>query len=378
MDNKVALITGITGQDGAYLAEFLLKKGYTVHGLKRRSSSFNTARIDHLYNDPHQQGTKFFLHYGDLTDSTNLVRLVQQIQPDEIYNLAAQSHVQVSFETPEYTANADAIGPLRILEAIRINKLEQKTRFYQASTSEMFGKVQEVPQTETTPFYPRSPYGVAKLYAYWITINYREAYNMYACNGILFNHESPIRGETFVTRKITRAATRIALGLQKDFYIGNLDAQRDWGHAKDYVEAMYLMLQQEKPEDFVIATNRTITIRSFAEMAFAEIGISLTFSGKGEEEIATVAALDETKLPKGQKFACQIGDILMKVDKRYYRPTEVELLIGDSSKAQQRLGWKPKFTVEEMCRDMIASDVNDVLKELHIKEGGFDIKNYYE
>ncbi len=375
---KVALITGITGQDGAYLAEFLLKKGYTVHGLKRRSSSFNTARIDHLYSDPHQDGTRFFLHYGDLTDSTNLVRLVQQIQPDEIYNLAAQSHVQVSFETPEYTANADAIGPLRILEAIRINNLEKKTRFYQASTSEMFGLVQEVPQKETTPFYPRSPYGVAKLYAYWITVNYREAYGMYACNGILFNHESPIRGETFVTRKITRAATRIALGLQKDVYLGNLDAKRDWGHAKDYVEAMYLMLQQEQAEDFVIATNKTIKIRTFAEMAFAEIGITLQFNGAGANETATIAALDSSKLPAGNVHACKVGDVVIKVDERYYRPTEVDLLIGDSSKAQTKLGWKPKFTVEDMCRDMVKSDAQDVLKELHIKAGGYDIKNYFE
>ncbi len=375
---KVALITGITGQDGAYLAEFLLKKGYVVHGLKRRSSSFNTARIDHLYKDPHQEGTRFFLHYGDLTDSTNLVRLVQQIQPDEIYNLAAQSHVQVSFETPEYTANADAIGTLRLLEAIRINDLQEKTRFYQASTSEMFGKVQEVPQTENTPFYPRSPYGVAKLYAYWITVNYREAYKMYACNGILFNHESPIRGETFVTRKMTRAASRIALGLQREMYIGNLDAKRDWGHAKDYVKAMYLMLQQETPEDFVIATNRTITIREFAQLAFGEVGIDLEFSGEGENETATVKGLDTSRLPEGCEFACKVGDTVIKVDQRYYRPTEVDLLIGDSTKAKEKLGWEPEFTVEDMCKDMIASDIKEVLKELHIKSGGYTINNYYE
>ncbi|MDB4347088.1 GDP-mannose 4,6-dehydratase [Bacteroidia bacterium] len=375
---KKALITGITGQDGAYLAEFLLKKGYEVHGLKRRSSSFNTKRIDHLYKDPHKEGTRFFLHYGDLTDSTNLVNLVKQLEPDEIYNLAAQSHVQVSFETPEYTANADAVGTLRLLEAIRICGLAEKTRFYQASTSEMFGKVQEVPQKETTPFYPRSPYGVAKLYAYWITVNYREAYNMYACNGILFNHESPIRGETFVTRKITRAAARIALGLQSEVYLGNLDAQRDWGHAKDYVEGMYLMLQQDKPEDFVLATNRTITIRKFATLAFNEIGIELKFEGSGEHEIATVAKLDSSKLPEGTEHVCVEGDVVIKIDKRYHRPTEVELLIGDSSKAKEMMGWEPKYTVEEMCIEMVNSDVKEVLKELHIKAGGYTINNYYE
>jgi GDPmannose 4,6-dehydratase len=375
---KKALITGITGQDGAYLAEFLLNKGYEVHGLKRRSSSFNTARIDHLYKDPHQADTRFFLHYGDLTDSTNLVSLVKQIKPDEIYNLAAQSHVQVSFETPEYTANADAIGTLRLLEAIKINGLIEKTKFYQASTSEMFGKVQEVPQKETTPFYPRSPYGVAKLYAHWITVNYREAYNMFACNGILFNHESPIRGETFVTRKMTRAASRIALGLQTEVYLGNLDAQRDWGHAKDYVEGMYLMLQQEIPEDYVLATNRTISIRKFAELAFGEVGITLVFEGTGEEEIAKITGLDDSKLPNDIKHSCAIGDIIIKVDKKYYRPTEVDLLIGDSSKAKKNMGWEPKFTVEEMCSEMVKSDLKEVLKELHIKAGGYSIKNYYE
>lgn len=378
MNNKKALITGITGQDGAYLAEYLLKQGYEVHGLKRRSSSFNTKRIDHLYKDPHQEGTKFFLHYGDLTDSTNLVSLVQEIKPDEIYNLAAQSHVQVSFETPEYTANADAIGALRLLEAIRINGLSKKTKFYQASTSEMFGKVQEVPQTEKTPFYPRSPYGVAKLYAYWITINYREAYGIYACNGILFNHESPIRGETFVTRKITRAASRIALGLQKEMYLGNLDAQRDWGHAKDYVEGMFLMLQQEEADDFVLATNRTITIRKFAKHAFNEAGITLTFEGEGEKEIGKITSLDTSKLPAGHEFACKVGDIVIKVDKKYYRPTEVELLIGDASKAKEKLGWEPKYSVEEMCEDMVASDLQEVMKELHIKSGGYAINNYFE
>lgn len=378
MKNKKALITGITGQDGAYLAEYLLKLGYEVHGLKRRSSSFNTARIDHLYKDPHQEGTRFFLHYGDLTDSTNLVSLVQQIQPDEIYNLAAQSHVQVSFETPEYTANADAIGSLRLLEAIRINGLIEKTRFYQASTSEMFGKVQEVPQTEKTPFYPRSPYGVAKLYAYWITVNYREAYGLYACNGILFNHESPIRGETFVTRKITRAASRIALGLQKELYLGNLDAKRDWGHAKDYVEGMYLMMQQEVAEDYVLATNRTISIREFAMHAFSQAGISLKFVGDGEGETGIIDSLDNSKLPSGHGFACSIGDTVIKVDPKYYRPTEVDLLIGDSTKAKEQLGWTPKHTVEEMCTEMVQSDLKEVLKELHIQSGGYTIKNYFE
>lgn len=378
MKNKKALITGITGQDGAYLAEYLLKLGYEVHGLKRRSSSFNTARIDHLYKDPHQEGTRFFLHYGDLTDSTNLVSLVQQIQPDEIYNLAAQSHVQVSFETPEYTANADAIGSLRLLEAIRINGLIEKTRFYQASTSEMFGKVQEVPQTEKTPFYPRSPYGVAKLYAYWITVNYREAYGLYACNGILFNHESPIRGETFVTRKITRAVSRIALGLQKELYLGNLDAKRDWGHAKDYVEGMYLMMQQEVAEDYVLATNRTISIREFAMHAFSQAGISLKFVGNGEGETGIIDSLDNSKLPSGHGFACSIGDIVIKVDPKYYRPTEVDLLIGDSTKAKEQLGWNPKHTVEEMCTEMVQSDLKEVLKELHIQSGGYTIKNYFE
>ena len=376
--NKIAFITGVTGQDGAYLAEFLLKKGYIVHGLKRRSSSFNTKRIDHLYKDPHNEDNKFFLHYGDLTDSTNLVRLVQSIQPDEIYNLAAQSHVQVSFETPEYTANADAVGALRLLEAIKINGLEKKTRYYQASTSEMFGKVQEVPQTETTPFYPRSPYGVAKLYAYWITINYREAYEIYACNGILFNHESPIRGETFVTRKITRAASRIALGLQKDVYLGNLDAKRDWGHAKDYVEGMYLMLQQDEAEDFVLATNRTITIREFAKHAFGQAGISIEFNGKGKQETGTITGLDNSKLPEGQSFACSVGDVILKVDEKYYRPTEVELLIGDASKAKEKMGWEPRFTVEQMCEDMVKSDLKEVMKELHIKSGGYTINNYFE
>lgn len=378
MKNKKALITGITGQDGAYLAEYLLKLGYEVHGLKRRSSSFNTARIDHLYKDPHQEGTRFFLHYGDLTDSTNLVSLVQQIQPDEIYNLAAQSHVQVSFETPEYTANADAIGSLRLLEAIRINGLIEKTRFYQASTSEMFGKVQEVPQTEKTPFYPRSPYGVAKLYAYWITVNYREAYGLYACNGILFNHESPIRGETFVTRKITRAASRIALGLQKELYLGNLDAKRDWGHAKDYVEGMYLMMQQEAAEDYVLATNRTISIREFAMHAFSQAGISLKFVGEREGETGIIDSLDNSKLPSGHGFACSIGDTVIKVDPKYYRPTEVDLLIGDSTKAKEQLGWTPKHTVEEMCAEMVQSDLKEVLKELHIQSGGYTIKNYFE
>jgi GDPmannose 4,6-dehydratase len=339
--NKVALITGITGQDGAYLAEFLLNKGYTVHGIKRRSSSFNTARIDHLYKDPHERNVNFFMHYGDLTDSTNLIRIIQEIQPDEIYNLAAQSHVQVSFETPEYTANSDGLGTLRLLEAIRILGLENKTKFYQASTSELYGKVQEIPQRETTPFYPRSPYAAAKLYAYWITINYREAYNIFACNGILFNHESPIRGETFVTRKITMAATKIKHGLQEKLYLGNLDAKRDWGFAKDYVEAMWLILQQENPDDYVIATGETHSVREFTELAFKEVGIEILWEGKGAEEVG----IDSST-----------GKILVEIDPRYYRPTEVEILIGDPSKAKEKLGWKPKVKLEELVKIMIKAD----------------------
>lgn len=338
---KVALITGITGQDGAYLAEFLLNKGYTVHGIKRRSSSFNTARIDHLYKDPHERNVNFFMHYGDLTDSTNLIRIIQETQPDEIYNLAAQSHVQVSFETPEYTANSDGLGTLRLLEAIRILGLEKKTKFYQASTSELYGKVQEIPQKETTPFYPRSPYAIAKLYAYWITVNYREAYDVFACNGILFNHESPIRGETFVTRKITMAATKIKHGLQERLYLGNLDAKRDWGFAKDYVEAMWLILQQESPEDYVIATGETHSVREFTELAFKEVGIEILWKGRDSEEIGIDSGT---------------GKILVEIDPRYYRPTEVDLLIGDPSKAKEKLGWEPKVKLEELVKIMIKAD----------------------
>jgi GDPmannose 4,6-dehydratase len=339
--NKKALVTGITGQDGAYLAEFLLNKGYIVHGIKRRSSSFNTARIDHLYKDPHERNVNFFMHYGDLTDSTNLIRIIQEVQPDEIYNLAAQSHVQVSFETPEYTANSDGLGTLRLLEAIRILGLEKKTKFYQASTSELYGLVQEIPQKETTPFYPRSPYAAAKLYAYWITINYREAYGIFACNGILFNHESPIRGETFVTRKITMAATKIKHSLQEKLYLGNLDAKRDWGFAGDYVEAMWLMLQQEKPDDYVIATGETRSVREFTELAFKEVGIEILWKGNGREEVGLDA---------------KTGKVLVEIDPRYYRPTEVDLLIGDPSKAKDQLGWKPKVKLEELVKIMIKAD----------------------
>jgi GDPmannose 4,6-dehydratase len=349
--SKIALITGVTGQDGSYLADFLLKKGYIVHGVKRRSSSFNTDRIDHLYQDPHVDHRNFVLHYGDLTDSTNLIRIVQETQPDEIYNLGAQSHVQVSFETPEYTANGDALGVLRILEAIRILKLEQKTRFYQASTSELYGLVQEVPQSEKTPFYPRSPYGVAKLYGYWITVNYRESYNMFACNGILFNHESPQRGETFVTRKITRAVARMALGLDSKLYLGNLDAQRDWGHAKDYVEGMWMMMQHDTPDDFVLATGRTTYIRDFVRMAFKEVGVELEFKGVGEQEVGIIAATTNSN------YHFTVGQEVVAVDARYFRPAEVELLIGDATKARTILGWQPKYTLEEMVTEMVASDL---------------------
>ena len=377
---KVALITGITGQDGAYLAELLLKKGYFVHGLKRRSSLFNTDRIDHLYSDPHDKGIKFKLHFGDLTDSTNLIRIIQEVQPDEIYNLAAQSHVKVSFDTPEYTANADGIGTLRILEAVRLLKLTEKTRIYQASTSELYGLVQQVPQSETTPFYPRSPYGVAKLYAYWMTVNYREAYNMYACNGILFNHESPVRGETFVTRKITRAAAKIALGLQDTLYLGNLDAKRDWGHAKDYVEAMYLMLQQDIAEDFVIATGVTTEVREFIRMAFEELGIDVEFSGKGVDEKGVIIDLREDRLSelKIDKQKLSLGSTIVKVDPRYFRPTEVELLIGDPTKANTKLNWKPKFTVQDLVKDMVHSDLKLMRKNKYLADGGFAIMNYFE
>ena len=367
---KKALITGITGQDGAYLAEFLLKKGYEVHGIKRRSSLFNTERIDHLYQDPHVDGRKFVLHYGDLTDSGNLVRIIQEVQPDEVYNLGAQSHVQVSFETPEYTANADAIGALRILEAIRLLGLTQKTKFYQASTSELYGLVQETPQTEKTPFYPRSPYGVAKLYAYWIVVNYRESYKMYACNGILFNHESPIRGETFVTRKITRAAAKISLNLQDKLWLGNLDAKRDWGHAKDYVEAMWLMMQQETPEDFVIATGTTTSVRDFCRMAFQALGATLEFTGVGVNEKGFIATSSNPNLKPGQE--------VIAVDPRYFRPAEVDLLVGDASKAKSKLGWTAKCPLEELVGEMVNSDLKLFQREEYLKTGGFDIRNQYE
>jgi len=377
---KVALITGITGQDGAYLAEFLLKKGYIVHGIKRRSSLFNTDRIDHLYEDPHIEDSKFKLHYGDLSDSTNLIRIIQEVQPDEIYNLGAMSHVQVSFETPEYTANSDGIGTLRILEAIRILGLVKKTRIYQASTSELYGMVQEVPQKETTPFYPRSPYAVAKLYGYWITVNYREAYDMYACNGILFNHESPIRGETFVTRKITRATSRIALGLQQKLYLGNLNSKRDWGHAKDYVEAMYLILQHDKPEDFVIATGQTTEIREFVKMAFGHIGVTLGFKGEGVDEVGFVEHIDQERFDKatGKNNTLQIGQEVVFVDPRYFRPTEVDLLIGDPTKSQEKLGWTPKYDLPALVEDMMNSDIKLMKKQDYLKEGGFETKNYFE
>jgi len=377
---KVALITGITGQDGAYLAEFLLKKGYMVHGIKRRSSLFNTDRIDHLYQDPHVANAQLKLHYGDLTDSTNLIRLIKEIQPDEIYNLAAQSHVQVSFETPEYTANADGIGTLRILEAVKICGLIEKTRIYQASTSELYGMVQEVPQSEKTPFYPRSPYAVAKMYAYWITVNYREAYNMYACNGILFNHESPIRGETFVTRKITRAASKIALGLQDKLYLGNLSSKRDWGHAKDYVEAMYLMLQQEKPEDFVIATGKTTEIREFARKAFAYLGIHLKFEGNNENEKGIIESIDFEKAKTlGLNIAAlEIGKAIIHVDAKYFRPTEVDLLIGDATKSKEKLGWVAKHTLDDLIEDMMQSDLQLMKKDEYLKQGGFNTLSYFE
>ncbi len=375
---KVALITGITGQDGAYLAEFLLKKGYIVHGIKRRASLFNTDRIDHLYEDPHKPGRKFFLHYGDMTDSTNLIRIIQETQPDEIYNLAAQSHVKVSFETPEYTANADALGTLRLLEAIRLLGLKDKTRFYQASTSELFGKVQEIPQNEKTPFYPRSPYAAAKLYAYWITVNYREAYGIFASNGILFNHESPIRGETFVTRKITRAVARIVLGMQKTLYLGNLSAKRDWGHAKDYVRAMYLILQHHKPDDFVIATGQTTEVREFVRMAFAQVGVTIEFKGKGVDEIGIAAHVSDDPKYRDLKKHVKEGDVLVRVDPRYFRPTEVDILVGDASKAKIELGWQPEYNLQQLIEEMINSDLKDAKRERFLKENGFTIKNYFE
>ncbi|MEO5911165.1 MAG: GDP-mannose 4,6-dehydratase [Pelobium sp.] len=378
--SKVALITGITGQDGAYLAEFLLKKGYEVHGLKRRTSLFNTDRIDHLYQDQHEKGVKLTLHYGDLTDSTNLIRLIQEIQPEEIYNLAAMSHVKVSFDTPEYTANADGIGTLRILEAVRLLGLTKKTRIYQASTSELYGLVQAVPQSETTPFYPRSPYAVAKMYAYWITVNYREAYGMFACNGILFNHESPIRGETFVTRKITRAAAKIAMGLQGCLYLGNLSSQRDWGHAKDYIEAMWLILQQEKPEDFVIATGVTTTVREFIRMSFEELGITLEFSGKDENEKGVIIDVDQEKAKElGLNMeSLKLGQTVVKVDPKYYRPTEVELLLGDPTKSKEKLGWTLKYDLPALVKDMIQSDLHLTKKDQYLKDGGYQTMNYFE
>lgn len=370
--SKVALITGITGQDGAYLAELLLSKGYTVHGIKRRSSLFNTDRIDHLYQDPHEKHINFKLHYGDLTDSTNLIRIVQETQPDEIYNLGAMSHVKVSFDTPEYTANADGIGTLRILEAVRLLNLTQKTKIYQASTSELYGLVQEVPQSEKTPFYPRSPYAVAKLYAYWITVNYREAYNMFACNGILFNHESPLRGETFVTRKITRAVSKIALGLQDKLYLGNLSAQRDWGHAKDFVEGMYLILQQEKPEDFVLATGITTEVREFVRMAFGEVGIEIEFEGSDDNEIGKIKAC------KNPDYQLPIGQEVVAVDKRYFRPTEVELLLGDATKAREKLGWIPKYTLSDLVKDMMKGDLYLFKRDKYLRDGGHATFEYHE
>jgi GDPmannose 4,6-dehydratase len=372
IQKKVALITGVTGQDGAYLAELLLKKGYQVHGIKRRASSFNTTRIDHLYQDPHVDNRQFILHYGDMTDSSNLIGIVQQVQPDEIYNLAAQSHVAVSFEEPEYTANADGIGALRLLEAIRLLGLERKTRFYQASTSELYGLVQEVPQKETTPFYPRSPYAVAKLYAYWMTVNYREAYGIYACNGILFNHEGPTRGETFVTRKITRAVARIALGLQDCLYLGNLSALRDWGHARDYVEAMWLMLQQQQAEDFVIATGVQVSVREFVQRAAAELGITLGFGGEGQDEIGSVVAV------AGDRARCRVGDVIVRVDPRYFRPTEVQTLLGDPDKARRKLGWTPAATLAELVREMVDSDYASAQRDELVRQAGFRAFDFHE
>jgi len=369
---KKALITGITGQDGAYLTEFLLAKGYEVHGIKRRSSLFNTNRIDHLYQDPHEQAIKLTLHYGDLSDSANIIRIIQEVQPDEIYNLGAMSHVKVSFDTPEYTANVDGLGTLRILEAVRLLGLTEKTRIYQASTSELYGLVQETPQSETTPFYPRSPYAVAKLYGYWITKNYREAYNMFACNGILFNHESPLRGETFVTRKITRAVARIALGMQDTVYLGNIDAKRDWGHAKDYVKAMWLILQQNTAEDFVIATGETTTVRDFIRMSFQEVGIELEFSGKAETEIAVVKSCNNPE------FKLKTGQVVVKIDPRYYRPTEVELLIGDPTRAKQKLGWELEYDLKALVKDMVWADIDLFKRDQLLLKGGHKVLNYHE
>ncbi len=381
---KVALITGITGQDGAYLTEFLIKKGYTVHGIKRRSSMFNTDRIDHLYQDPHVENRNLILHYGDLTDSLNLTRIIGEVQPDEIYNLAAMSHVKVSFDTPEYTANADGLGVLRILEAVRLLNLIPKTRIYQASTSELYGLVQEVPQRETTPFYPRSPYAVAKLYGYWITVNYREAYHMHASNGILFNHESPLRGETFVTRKVTRAVSRIVLGMQKKVYMGNLSSKRDWGHTKDYVRAMYAILQQDEPSDYVIATGITTTIRDFIRMAFEEVGVGIYFKGEGVDEVAILELIDEELFVKKvgdaylENFKKRVGEEVVGVDSQYFRPTEVELLIGDATKARTRLGWEPEYSLAALIEDMVKNDIKLMKKESYLKEGGYKILNYFE
>jgi GDPmannose 4,6-dehydratase len=378
-NSRTALITGITGQDGAYLAEFLLEKGYQVHGIKRRSSLFNTARVDHLYHDPHEPDVRFVMHYGDLTDATNLIRIVQEVQPDEIYNLAAQSHVQVSFETAEYTANADALGPLRLLEAIRILGLEKKTRFYQASTSELYGKAREVPQTESTPFYPRSPYAAAKLYAYWITVNYREAYGMYACNGILFNHESPIRGETFVTRKITRAVARIKLGLQDELYLGNLDAKRDWGYAGDYVEAMWLMLQQKEPDDFVIATGQTRSVREFVEKAFNEVGIHIAWKGQGAKEVGVVEESSPlTPHPSKPKIHPSPGDEVVRIDPRYFRPTEVDTLQGDATKVREKLGWQPTVTFDELVKMMVREDLKEAERDDLCRSSGFRVDSKFE
>ncbi|HZH73645.1 MAG TPA: GDP-mannose 4,6-dehydratase [Mariniphaga sp.] len=390
---KTALLTGITGQDGAYLAEYLIKKGYVVHGIKRRASMFNTDRIDHLYQDPHEEDRRLILHYGDLTDSMNLTRIIQEVQPDEIYNLAAMSHVKVSFDTPEYTANADGIGTLRILEAVRLLGLSKKTRIYQASTSELYGLVQEVPQSEKTPFYPRSPYGVAKLYGYWITVNYREAYGMHASNGILFNHESPIRGETFVTRKITLALSRIALGMQETLYLGNLSSQRDWGHAKDYIRAMYLILQQDEPDDYVISTGITTPIRDFVKLAAAEAGLEITFTGEGVDEKGYLTAVDESvfKAKAGEEYLETIKsrittslssandkDIVVAVDPAYFRPSEVDLLIGDSTKAREKLGWTPKYDLKGLIADMIQSDINLIKKDKYLNDGGYRTLNYFE
>jgi len=376
MTKKVALITGVTGQDGSYLAELLLQKGYEVHGLKRRASSFNTARIDHIYQDPHTDNRNFILHYGDLTDSSNLTRIIQQVQPDEIYNLGAQSHVAVSFEEPEYTADVDALGTLRVLEAVRLLGLCDKTRIYQASTSELYGLVQETPQTETTPFYPRSPYGVAKLYAYWITVNYREAYGMYACNGILFNHESPRRGETFVSRKITRGLCNISLGLEKCLYMGNIDARRDWGHARDYVEMQWLMLQQDKPEDFVIATGQQTSVRDFINRAAHELGITLAFEGEGLHETGKVAAIDPQRADPGMTL--KVGDIIVAVDEKYYRPTEVETLLGDPAKAKSKLGWQPTTTLDEMIEEMMATDLTAARKNRLLLREGYEVNQSHE